>query len=53
VENRGVEPDLEVDDRPDLVLAGRDPQLEAGLEILRRELAAYPAGKPKRPPYGR
>lgn len=28
VENRGVDPDLEVDDRPDLVLQGRDPQLE-------------------------
>ncbi|MFP5246369.1 MAG: PDZ domain-containing protein, partial [Thermoanaerobaculia bacterium] len=51
VENHGVDPDVEVDNRPDLVIAGRDPQLERGIAILNEELAKHPPVKPKRPPY--
>jgi len=51
VENHGVEPDIEVDNRPDLVIAGRDPQLERGIAILNEALAKQPPAKPKRPPY--
>jgi tricorn protease len=51
LENHGVEPDIEVDNRPDLVIAGRDPQLERGIAVLNEELARHPPVKPKRPPY--
>jgi tricorn protease len=52
VENHGVDPDIDLDNRPDLVIAGRDPQLERGIAILNDELAKHPPVKPKRPPYG-
>ena len=52
VENHGVDPDIEVDNRPDLVMQGRDPQLERGIAILLEELAKHPPATPKRPPYG-
>lgn len=52
VENRGVDPDIEVDNRPDLVMQGRDPQLERGIAILTEALAKHPPVKPQRPPYG-
>ena len=53
VENRGVEPDIEVDARPDLIMQGRDPQLERGVAILNEELAKHPPATPKRPAYGK
>jgi tricorn protease len=52
VENRGVEPDIEVDNRPDLVTQGRDPQLERGIAILLEALEKNPPVTPRRPPYG-
>jgi len=52
VENYGVDPDVEVDNRPDLVIAGRDPQLERGIAILNEELAKHPPVQPTRPSYG-
>ncbi len=52
VENRGVQPDVEVDNRPDLVMEGQDPQLERGLELLLEQLRKALPLKPKRPPYG-
>jgi len=33
VENRGAIPDILVEDDPNLVMAGRDPQLERAIEI--------------------
>jgi tricorn protease len=30
IENLGVDPDIVVDNRPDLVMKGQDPQLEKG-----------------------
>jgi tricorn protease len=53
VENRGVSPDIEVDNRPDLLIEGRDPQLEKGIELLKEDLAKHPYSPPVRPPYGR
>jgi tricorn protease len=38
-ENAGVEPDIEVDARPDLLAQGRDPQLEKAVEVLMADLA--------------
>ncbi len=51
VENEGVPPDVEVEQTPAEVIAGRDPQLEKAIEIVLAELAANPPATPKRPPY--
>jgi tricorn protease len=51
VENRGVSPDYDVDSRPDLVVAGHDPQLEKAIELIKQELAKNPPPHPSRPPY--
>ena len=51
VENEGVPPDVEVEQAPAEVLAGRDPQLEKAVEIVRRELEKNPPPRPRRPPY--
>jgi tricorn protease len=50
VENVGVPPDVEVEQTPKLVIAGRDPQLEAAVEIVLAELAAHPPPETRRPP---
>jgi tricorn protease len=51
VENRGVPPDVEVEFDPKLVRAGRDPQLEKGIEIVMAELKKHPVQHPARPAY--
>jgi tricorn protease len=50
VENRGVEPDVPVDNRPDLVMQGHDPQLEKGVELVMQEIRQHPKSLPPRPP---
>ena len=50
-ENVGVEPDIEVENDPELVRQGRDPQLERAIEAVLAELAKKPLTEPKRPPY--
>lgn len=45
-ENKGVDPDIEVDGRPDLIAQGKDPVLDRALEYLNGELKK---GKGKRP----
>lgn len=44
-ENQGVAPDIDVDARPDLIAAGRDPQLEKAVSYLMDELKKMPAKK--------
>jgi tricorn protease len=51
VENEGVAPDVEVEQTPADVLAGRDPQLEKAVEIALAELAKNPPRTPARPAY--
>jgi tricorn protease len=51
VENRGVPPDVEIEQDPKLVRAGRDPQLEKAVEIVMDALAKNPPHRAKRPPY--
>jgi tricorn protease len=51
VENEGVAPDVEVEQTPKDVIAGKDPQLEKAIEIVLAELAKNPPAVPKRPPY--
>jgi tricorn protease len=50
IENRGVEPDIEVDNRPDLVMKGQDPQLEKAVDLLMQEIKQHPKPLPPRPP---
>jgi tricorn protease len=49
LENHGVEPDMAVDDAPADWLAGRDVQLEAGVDYLLGELKKHPGGLPPPP----
>jgi tricorn protease len=51
VENYGVAPDVEVDQDPKAVAAGRDPQLEAAVRIAMDVLASSKPLEPKRPVY--
>jgi tricorn protease len=51
VENRGVAPDIEVEQDPKAVRAGHDPQLERAVEVVLEALKKNPRPKPKRPPY--
>ncbi|MEM7355878.1 MAG: S41 family peptidase [Acidobacteriota bacterium] len=49
IEGHGVEPDYEVENPPSALLAGRDPQLEKGLELLLQKIATEPRGLPAAP----
>jgi tricorn protease len=51
VENEGVPPDIEVEQTPADVIAGRDPQLEKAIEIVLKELEKSPPVTPKRPAF--
>ncbi|MBD7993793.1 PDZ domain-containing protein [Arthrobacter sp. Sa2CUA1] len=46
VENRGVEPDIEVPYPPHAYAAGEDPQLEHGVGILKEMLSELPTDQP-------
>jgi len=50
VENHGVDPDYVVEQRPDLEIAGHDPQLEKAIELIKAALDKYPK-LPERPKY--
>jgi tricorn protease len=51
IENEGVAPDVEVEQTPKDLIAGRDPQLERAIEIVLHQLDQAPPVAPKRPPY--
>jgi tricorn protease len=51
VENAGVPPDIEVEQTPADVIAGKDPQLEKAIQVIMDELKKNPSQEPKRPPY--
>jgi tricorn protease len=51
VENEGVAPDIEVEQWPNLVIKGHDPQLEKAIEIVMKQLKANPPKKVQRPAY--
>ncbi|HXH61255.1 MAG TPA: S41 family peptidase, partial [Fimbriimonadaceae bacterium] len=50
-ENKGIDPDITVDDTPDLVSQGHDPELEAAVKYLLDELAKHPAKPYTEPQY--
>ena len=51
VENEGVAPDVEVEQWPEEVIEGRDPQLEKAIEIVLKQLEANPPGEVPSPEY--
>jgi tricorn protease len=51
VENEGVPPDVEVEQTPADVIAGRDPQLEKAIDVAMAELKKTPPSSDKRPAY--
>jgi tricorn protease len=52
VENHGVEPDIVLDNLPDQVMAGHDPQLEKAIDVITKAIQANPKQQqlPPRPP---
>ena len=51
VENRGIPPDIEVENDPASVAAGHDPQLEKAVAVTLEALAKNPVVIPGPPPY--
>jgi tricorn protease len=49
VENEGVPPDIEVEQTPADVIAGRDPQLDKAIAVALAELKKNPPAAPARP----
>ena len=51
VENRGIAPDIEVENDPASVAAGHDPQLEKAVQVTLEALKKNPVTLPEHPPY--
>lgn len=51
IENEGVAPDIDVEQLPELVVKGHDPQLEKAIEIALKGLKANPPKEMKAPPF--
>lgn len=51
VEGHGIAPDVEVENLPKDVAAGRDPQLERAIAIVLEQLKEHPVTEPQIPPY--
>ncbi|HVR39593.1 MAG TPA: PDZ domain-containing protein [Thermoanaerobaculia bacterium] len=51
VENEGVPPDIDVEQTPADVIAGRDPQLDKAIEVALKQLAENPPVPAKRPAF--
>jgi tricorn protease len=49
IENRGVAPDIDVENDPKSMIAGVDPQLERGIVEVMKKVTASPKKWPKRP----
>jgi len=50
IEGHGVDPDIEVENDPKSVLAGRDPQLERGIQEVLKSMDEKKMKLPSRPP---
>jgi tricorn protease len=51
VENHGVDPDIVVDNDPASVMAGKDPQLDAAIKEVMKEIKEEPFKFAPQPPY--
>jgi tricorn protease len=50
MENRGVEPDIQVDDLPGDVVKGKDAQLDTAVQYIMDKIKAHPLTLPPAPP---
>jgi tricorn protease len=50
IENHGVQPDIVVENRPEEVVSGKDPQLERAIAEVMRAIQENPKQLPLRPP---
>ena len=53
IEGYGATPDVEVEQDPAAVIAGRDPQLDRAIALLKAQIAKQPVKRPVRPPFTR
>lgn len=53
IENRGVDPDFEVENTPESMVNGQDLQLEKAIQWSLEQLQKNPVKRPARPPYKR
>jgi tricorn protease len=51
IENKGVEPDIKVEYTPTDYIAGKDPQLDRGIEELMKMIQQKPVMRPEPPPF--
>jgi tricorn protease len=51
IEGHGVEPDITVDNLPHATFEGSDAQLQAALDLLKKEIQEDPRPVPQHPPY--
>ena len=50
IENHGVEPDIVLENTPDKLAAGHDPQLEKAVDLLMQQIREHPKVLPPAPP---
>ena len=50
IENHGVQPDIVVENRPEQVVSGKDPQLEKAIEVVMKAIQENPRKLAPRPP---
>jgi tricorn protease len=50
IENHGVEPDIVVENRPEQVVSGKDPQLEKAIDVVMKSIQKNPKTLPPPPP---
>ena len=50
IENHGVQPDIVVENRPEQVVSGKDPQLERAIQEVQKMMQENPKNLPPRPP---
>ncbi len=51
IEGYGVDPDYEVENAPDEMVAGNDPQLETAIAVALKQLEKQPPQRPAKPTY--
>jgi tricorn protease len=51
IEGHGVEPDIVIDNEPRQTFDGKDGQLEAAIEFLKKKIAEEPIDVPPAPPH--
>ena len=51
IEGKGATPDITVEQNPEAVMAGRDPQLDKAIEVLEAMIKKNPPHRPAAPPF--